>query len=252
MYVPARVRSAGIAISQARLADAESLLTHALLIHPRDAAATARLGQVLLAQGHPNSALPYIREFADFNPSAESLTRLGLVYLMTRNLDSATRALKAAAALDTNGVDARRYLAAVLVEQERGAEALPYIRQAVKLDPADGIGLGLLSLAYAQSGDTSNAVRAADLARTNAGRNFTVYVFAGRALQVVGYFGDAESFLNEAIKLNANDPEALTRLGITEVALGRRAFAVRLFQRALAIAPGYPLAKAGLAELRVR
>jgi tetratricopeptide (TPR) repeat protein len=249
-FVPARVRSATIAIAQNRWVDAESLLTHALRIHPDDAAATDKLGDVLIALRRPDLALPYVERFAAFSGTSRSLTRLGLTYLMTRQLDSAVVVLKRAAQLDSEQIDARRYLAAALIERERGAEALPYAEEGVRLDPTSGLMFGLLSLAFAQSGQADSAARAASAATAKAPDNPTVYVFAGRAMQTVGRFADAVAYLRRAVDLNPNDPQAQSRLGIAEASMGHSAIAAQMFQRVLMSVPDYPLARQGLEQLR--
>jgi tetratricopeptide (TPR) repeat protein len=249
-FVPARVRSATIAIAQNRWVDAESLLTHALRIHPDDAAATDKLGDVLIALRRPDLALPYVERFAAFSGTSRSLTRLGLTYLMTRQLDSAVVVLKRAAQLDSAQIDARRYLAAALIERERGAEALPYAEEGVRLDPTSGLMFGLLSLAFAQSGQADSAARAAAAATAKAPDNPTVYVFAGRAMQTVGRFSDAAVYLRRAVDLNPNDPQAQSRLGIAEASMGHSAIAAQMFQRVLMSVPDYPLARQGLEQLR--
>jgi protein O-mannosyl-transferase len=249
-YIPAWVLSAKIAAAQNRLVDAVSLLEHALRLHPGDAAATEELGKVLLAQNRPDLALPFIRQFAEFHTDGESLTSLGRAYLMTRQLDSAISALRRAAELDSTQVDARRYLGAALVERDRGAEALAYLQQAVRLDSTSGIIFGLLSLAYAQSGQADAAARAAGAAVTKAPDNPTVYVFAGRALHAIGRYADAADTLEHALRLSAEDPQALTRLGMALAAMGHPREAARLYERAIALVPGYPLAQQGLQQLR--
>jgi len=249
-FVPARIRSATIAIAQNRLVDAETLLVHALHIHPGDAAATEKLGSVLLAMNRPDLALPYVKQFAVFSGTSQSLTTLGLTYLMTRQVDSAITVLTRAAQLDTTELNARRYLAAAFVEQERGVDALPYLEQAIRLDPTSGLMFGLLSLALAQAGYADSAVRAADAAFAKSPDNPTAYVFAARALQTIGRFSDASAYLKQALQLNPSDPQILSRLGMAEASMGRAAAAAQLFQRVLATDPKYPLALQGLERLQ--
>jgi tetratricopeptide (TPR) repeat protein len=248
-FVPARVRSATIAIAQHRWVDAESLLTHALAIHPGDAAATDKLGDALIGLGRPDLALPYVERFAAFSGTSASLTRLGLAFLMTRQLDSALVVLRRAARVDPAQVDARRYLAATLVEQERGAEAIPYVEQAIALDSTSGVMFGLLSLAFAEAGQPDSVAHAAAVAVAKAPDNATVYVFAGRALQTIGRFPDAATYLRRAVELNPSDPQALSRLGMAEASMGHSALAAQLFQRVLMSVPEYPLARRGLEQL---
>ena len=51
-------------------------------------------------------------------------------------------------------------------------------------------------------------------------------------------------------RLEREMDQALTRLGMAEASMGNAAAAARHFQRALAIVPGYPLARQGLEKLR--
>ena len=234
MYVPTRVRSATIAIAQNRLVDAETLLVSALRLHPLDAPATEKLGTVLLAMNRPDLALPYVKQFAQFNGTGQSLTTLGLTYLMTRQLDSAIVVLRRAAQLDSTAVDTRRYLAGALVEQQRGAEAIPFIRQAIALDPTSGLMFGLLSLAFAQTGQADSAASAAGTAFAKAPDNATAYVFAGRALETIGHHAEAAEYFKQALQLSPNDPQILSRLGMAEASMGHSAVApscIREFSR---------------------
>jgi protein O-mannosyl-transferase len=250
MYVPTRVRSATIAIAQNRLVDAETLLIHALQLHPLDAPATEKLGIVLLAMNRPDLALPYVKQFAQFSGTGQSLTTLGLAYLMTHQLDSAIVVLRRAAQLDPTAVDARRYLAGALVEQQRGAEAIPFIRQAIALDPTSGLMFGLLSLAFAQTGQADSAASAARAAFAKSPDNATTYVFAGRALQIIGHHAEAAEYFKQALQVSPNDPQILSRLGMAEASMGHLALAAQLYQKVLASVPDYALARQGLEQLR--
>ncbi|MDB4873695.1 MAG: hypothetical protein JWM41_141 [Gemmatimonadetes bacterium] len=247
-YAPARIRSAAIAMEQHRLRDAEDLLGQALRLHPADSAATDKMGKVQLALGRPDRALPYVRQIAALSPGGESLTTLGLDLLLLRQIDSAIVQLKRAAALDSTRIDTRRYLGAALVEQERGAEAIPYLERAVRLEPAPAV-IALLSLAYAQAGQVDHANQAAGTALSTNSSDPTVYVLVGRALQTIGWFADAKQSLERAVRLSPADPQALTRLGITNASMGNGELARRLFRRALEVAPHYPLAVRAIADL---
>ena len=248
-FVPAWVRSATIARAQGRLTDAQSLLEHALLLHPGDAAATRVIGAVFVAEKRPDLALPYLRQFAAFAPSGESLTTLGVAYLGMRQLDSGVAVLERAARLDSARVDTRRYLAATLIELERGADAIPYAEQAIRLDSTSAVTLGLLSLSYAQAGRADDASRTAQLAAARAPDNATILVFAGRAMQTAGRYADAAGYLIKAVRLTPNDPQALTRLGMVEASLGNKALAKKLLERVLNGMPDYELAQRALAQL---
>jgi Flp pilus assembly protein TadD len=66
---------------------------------------------------------------------------------------------------------------------------------------------------------------------------------------MAGNASDAELVLKQALSINPNDPEAMTRLAMAESDLGHPAQARALLENVLAIAPGYGLAKRALDRL---
>ncbi|MDB4917061.1 MAG: hypothetical protein JWM95_4705 [Gemmatimonadetes bacterium] len=206
MFVPLWVRGASIAQSQNNLVDAAELLEYAIRHHPGDVAAMDRYGDVLLAAKRPDLALKWTNRIAEFRPDGTTLTRLGLNYLMLRQVDSAIIVLKRAAGADPSQVNARRYLAGALVEQQRGPEALPFIREAIALDPSSGSTYALLSLAFAQTGVADSAVDAARTATAKPPPSGVVYMFASRAMRLVKRNDLADQYLREAERLNTASP----------------------------------------------
>jgi Flp pilus assembly protein TadD len=67
---------------------------------------------------------------------------------------------------------------------------------------------------------------------------------------LVDHLADAERYLAEAVRLEPRDPEALTRYGLVERQLGKRAEAAQLFTRALELRPDYVPAQRGMDALR--
>ena len=108
--------------------------------------------------------------------------------------------------------------------------------------PGSGFALGLLCVAYGEAHQADLAEQTALSAVTREPRNASVYLFAGRGLQAAGRFADAEKYLAEAVQLEPDDPQSLTRLGMVEASLGKSAEGRRHIRHALAVAPGYDLA----------
>lgn len=202
-FVPLWVRSASIAQSRDNLVDAAELLEYAITHHPGDVAAMDRYGDVLLAAKRPDLALKWTNRIAEFRADGKSLTRLGLNYLMLRQIDSAIVVLERAARADPAQVNARRYLASALVEQGRGVEALPYIREAIALDRESGTTYGLLSLVFAQAGLADSAEVAARAATSKSPPSAVVFTFASRAMRLVKRDSLAEAYLREAERLSS-------------------------------------------------
>lgn len=241
-FVQAWRNRAVIAVHTNRFDDAESFLRRALSAEPGDSAANEQLGAVLVARGKPEQAIPYLRQVAQAFPNAKSLTELGTAYLTSGRVDSAIVAFRRATEIDSTYVDALNYMGASLVEIDRAKEALPYLTRSVRQDPGSAFALGLLCVAYGESHEADLAAQAAVSAVSRDPRNASVYLFAGRGLQAAGRFVDAEKYLAEAVRLEPDDPQSLTRLGMVEASLGKTADGRRHIRRALAIAPNYELA----------
>lgn len=248
-FVAAYRHRAAIAIKQARLTDADSLLRHALRLSPGDSGATERLGRVLVAEGRPDLALPYVKQMAQVLPGSGSFASLGIAYLTAGDVDSAIVALTRAVHFDSTNTEALGFLGGALIEEGRGAEALPYLLLLVRYDPGSGFALGQLSVAYAQAHEPDMAARMAAAAVARSPRDAAAYVFAGRGLQIAGRYQEATQYLAEAVRLSPDDPQALTRLGISEASLGRKSEAAIVLRRALALSPNYQRARRALESL---
>ena len=68
-------------------------------------------------------------------------------------------------------------------------------------------------------------------------------------MQMIGRLDRAREYIGRGLALRPNDPQGISRLGFVEIDAGHRDEATRLFQRALSVAPGYPLAQRGLDSL---
>lgn len=251
-FAPAWFRQATIALSQRRLADAESLLVRAVTLDPHHGDAIQRLGQLMIVQRQPAKLVSYFRDVVRRGSNVDARINLGIGFLMQRQFDSATVYFQRAVDADSTRRDARQYLGVALVEQNRGADAIPHLEWLVHDRPESGVVLGALSLAYVQQGRNSDATRMADSAIANAGNTAGAYLFAGRAVSMVGDTADALEYLRQAVRLDPNDPESLSVLATLEARLGNRASAIQLFTRALVIAPDYTVARDGLARIQGR
>jgi len=107
----------------------------------------------------------------------------------------------------------------------------------------------MLSLAYAQSKKTSEAIEAAGRAVTLGEPAAPALYFAGRAMLEAGRLELADSYLSQAITLSPTVSDAMSELGAVKEKQGKRSEAADMFRRALGINPQDPKAKAGLARV---
>ena len=105
-YLHAWPGLASVAMDRGKFDTAEWILEHVLTIDPNYSDAIDHLGRLLLREGKPDRALPYLARFADAYPSDNSLVSLGTAYLQLGKLDSATSTLRAA--LDHQSESRRR------------------------------------------------------------------------------------------------------------------------------------------------
>lgn len=251
-YIPSWNRRAAIAIHQSRLADAAAMLHRTLSLAPNDSTANDELGRLYLATDRPDSAIPLLRRAADRAPTSRMEEDLGTAYLETGALDSAVGALHRAAQLDQSNADALTKLGGALVDLDRGRDALPYLEYAASVDARSGFTLAVLSLALAQSRDTSASRRRAADAIQVSPNDEAVDVFVGRAMETLGDQRAAVTYLSNAVQLAPNDPQALARLAMARAALGNLTLARALVRRALIEGARDPLVRRTAAKLGVQ
>ena len=218
-YVYAWSGLAKIAIREGRLEDAQALLRRVLAMRPDYLDATDLLGRTLLASRQPDRALPYLERAAAENPSDNSFASLGIALLELRRLDSAAAVFRRALRLNPGRADVLQNLGGLLVEEARGAEAIPLLERLVSTNGASGVGVGLLSVAYAQSGRVADAVQAARVTSEIAGEDVRALVLAARALLLARRNGDAARYLAEALRLDPGNREASAYLAQARRAL---------------------------------
>jgi len=216
-YVQAWPNLAEVVAEQGRLPEARQLLEHVLLIDSNYVRGAERLGVLLVVMGENTAALPYLEHVAAQFPTTEVLDALAAAYMAL----------------------------------ERPGDAIPRLERAVQLDPSSAFSVGLLSLAYAESGHEREAAEAADFAGRIARSDARALVLAGRTMLLLRRPADAERYLAQAVQASPLDPEAVTRLGIVTAELGRREDAAKLFRRALSLQPDYAPARQSLERLGI-
>ncbi len=249
-YLDPWLRRAAVATKEARFADAEQFLLHVLSTAPEDSDATSKLGKVYLAAGEPRRAIPYLIRMAERTSDSTAPVDLGNAYFLSGQLDSAIAPLRHAIDLNSRDTAAYNWLGATLVELGRGRDAVAPLERSIAIAPNSGFAFGLLSIAYGQSDDSAAAVRAAGNAVDRANGDAGVFVLAGRGLEAAHRPDLARQCFREAASLEPSNPEALTRLAMTEAAMGDRTTAAQLLQRVLAAAPNFQPARVAIARLR--
>jgi len=127
---------------------------------PDDAFARYELGCALVKTGRWEEAAPHFEAaVSQMTSSAMMHFYMALVYQRTSRVPSAAKEFQSALHVEPNHFPANLLLGRLLVEQQRAAEALPYLRKAAKLRPDSIDAHGFLSNAYRELGQEANARR---------------------------------------------------------------------------------------------
>jgi tetratricopeptide (TPR) repeat protein len=202
------------------------------------------LGQALLKQGHPESALAQFREALTMDPGlASAASALGLALAEVGKPDEAARVLQDALVRNPDSGLLHYNLATTLLQMRTDAE-----------------GRRRVAAAAGQSTDAAaaetEAKRLADEALRHfakASRNkvdsaafWSVY---GQLLNEEGQFEEAESCLSRAVTKNAGLAAAQFQLAMTEEKLGKYAEAIERYRQYLVLTPDDPATLNNLALL---
>lgn len=180
--------------------DADKWLTRSLEINPQDAKGWAALGQVKFEeQRYEESIAGYEHSLALLPQSVSAETGKGLSYELLGRLEDSKKAYRTA--IDWEGQKPHdptpfNGLGRVLLKQNRPAEALPYLRQAVELDPSVARAHEDLGKAYSSLNQLASAqgeiARAIELAPSVARLHFIL----GQLYQKSGQMEKAKAELN--------------------------------------------------------
>ncbi len=212
-----RVKQAQIALAYKLNGRADSLLTQALKMDPKNAEAYAAKGKLFLARQKPDSAVVCYEKSIELNPSS-ALTRinLGVAFIQGKRAGDAARVLRQAVAMSPDIAPAHIYLGQALVMADSLSAALAEYRRAMEIDPKSG-----------------SALRGA------------AYIY----LKWKEY-GQAESVLSKATTIDPGNADGWASLGSAQSGLNKIDEAIKSFEKALEISPNHAGALRGLEALK--
>jgi arylsulfatase A-like enzyme/Flp pilus assembly protein TadD len=188
--------------------------------------------------GDVRGALDRCRELVRRRPSmAISWLHLAHLERESGNLDGGIDALKQAAALAPDDVNAVSLLGAYLGEAGRAREAAAWLEPVAREDDADPQVLVAYGLALAKLGRHEEAVTTFDRAVAADPLNARLLVERGTAHMMAGRSGPARADFDAAIANNPAAARAHTSLGVLAVEGGTASEAVAHWRRAVALDP---------------
>jgi len=272
-----------------RVDEAEETLHRALEIDPRSGPARLGLARIAERRNDEEGALALLHEVIDIDPGSSgpaAYNAIGRLQLRKRDLDAAREAFQAALAIDQLNGPAYDGLASVLIEEDRSAEAIPYLEISLRYRPAEPQTLDTLAQVLRDRGDFDRAIALCERALTMSPKLATAYNTLGRIyrqqgdedkartmylkameyaprmdaphvnlaqlLLRAGREDEAMKEFRTAVRLNPFNYIALADLGVWSMKTQEFDEAIALFTRALRVREDYPLAHKYLGLIRAQ
>jgi tetratricopeptide (TPR) repeat protein len=215
----------------------------ALEIRPSDAEIHCNLGNAQRQLGLLGDAIASSSRAIAIDPTLSvAHNNLGLTLVALGRRTEAVASYRQALKLNPDYVEALNNLGNVLPELGERREALSLFARAIELDPTRAethCNLGNLLFEFRRAEDAgANYRRALELEPGNT----SAHAGLGAALRMQGQAADAETSCRAALTHDPNCVAALSLLGELRADRGQFSEATELFQRVIAIDPGYPFA----------
>jgi tetratricopeptide (TPR) repeat protein len=251
-YLPGWHKLGVLAVNQGRLDEGRTYFMRAITLEPNYSPSLQKLGSLLCETGDPATGVQYLEKAAALEPTAENLLALGVGYVQAGRPQDGLRAFEASLQRDPYQVAARGNIGAVFVNNGQPDKAIPFLEQALKLDPnSPGSYLvrANLALAYGWLGKTNEAMEFAKQCLTAMPNEPRIHATIGQMYLRMNQPAEAVRELEIATKLNPRDVEALFNLGQSRRMLGNKVGALEAFQAASQLNPNYPPLRQAMEEL---
>ena len=241
---------------------------------PQDVSARGALAQLYFAAGRYDEAIEQFQAVLTLDEtSIAALLGLGRAQLAADDPTAAAESfekiitLTADAEMGSASVEAARYYAgSIALDQQRPADAIAHLKEAVAMEPGDADAWHMLGAAFLANGDLDEAIAALSRAVLFV-PNFTeayeklasAYEAKGMAGETSyaqgmaaysrGQHGEAIRELQAATEASPSFAPAYAGLGLTYEARSERDLAIGAYQRALQLDPADFTAQTGLARL---
>ncbi|HTB13089.1 MAG TPA: tetratricopeptide repeat protein [Bryobacteraceae bacterium] len=175
---------------------------------------------------------------------------LGAVMQQLGRPEQALPYLTEAVRIQPSSVTARNNLAVALFAMERFEDAAKEFRQALLLDPGYRNARYNLARTLSAEGDNANALTELRVYLETNQDDASAHELAGRLLALAGKLEEALPHFRRATELEPDNADLLTNLGAALASAGDLAGAVPVFERALKVDPSNAVARDNLARAR--
>ncbi len=217
-----------------------------LAVNQIDPDITFYLGEIERQHGAPAKAAELFTRTLELNPNfTEAYSRLGLTYYELGDFEKAAIHFKKAAELMPENPSNQLYLGMLSVRRGQYPEAVPHLQQAMRFAdpnrPAEQARIhALLGLALARTDQTEQAQTHLEAAVKLEANDHNSHRTLGDIYYAQGLFVKARPHYEMAIKSSPRDAELCRNLGIVLAQAKDYERAIEYFNRALEIKPDWP------------
>ena len=228
-----------LALQGGRLDKAEQEFKNALVINPRDAEAQDNLGVLFSLQGNDAQAATLFQQSIQSDPKhAKAYTDLGMTEAKHGEYAEAERQFQTAIKMAPD--DESGYTALGILQAKTGREpdAIQNFRKALALVPNSPDAHVNLGIALADQYDLAGGLAQFSEAIRLDPRSAKAHYNLGRFYFYTGKYDEARKELETACQIQADYPDALYSLALTERQLNNALRATELLERVVALSPG--------------
>ncbi len=232
-----------------KLEDAGSVYREILRIDPRSIAALNRLGAIEIRRGQFGAGIRYYKQALALNPTEFATNlNLGIAYIKKQDYGRATPALERAAQAAPENFQARELLAGALIGQNDFSRAVPHLEKASALNPNDLGTLYLLERSYLETKQFAKALPTFERLQSLDPGSAWVRILRGQAEDALGNYQKAIEEFEVARHQVPRDATVRFSLGFMYWKMRRFAEAQSEIEEALKLDPGFEEAKYYLAD----
>jgi len=136
-----------------------------------------------------------------------------------------------------------------LVQQQRYAAAVPYLREAIAFDPTYEPAHRNLCLALLQTGDVDGAIKEGYMAAELGATDPYAFAYLGQAYMAKGDVAQAVESVEDGVRIAPSNGEIVSMLGVILDQVGMYKDAVTQFTYAIRVQPGCVSAHTGLGDV---